>query len=43
MRRNTFVYTVLQKWIAYANRLKPEGVLMCGDMIDYYSQENVEF
>ena len=35
--------TQFTEWIAYANRLKPEGVLMCGDMIDYYSQENVEF
>lgn len=35
--------TQFTEWITYANRLKPEGVLMCGDMIDYYSQENVEF
>lgn len=33
--------TQFTEWITYANRLKPEGVLMCGDMIDYYSQENV--
>lgn len=33
----------LPQWISYANKKKPDAVLMGGDILDYYSDENAKY